>query len=72
MKNRWMWSVVALLAGAGVFVGLARAQDEGAGRPAWMVLGPQHEAMKKFLGRWEVSSVWHFPGGDIKSQGNAR
>ena len=63
MKNRWIVLGAVLLVAGGFFAGHVVAEDGDAGGagmqiPDWVKPAPEHEAMKKFLGSWDVEMKW--------------
>ena len=66
--SRWMTTAAVLVAcGACFLVGQVSAQDDGGGggmqMPEWAQKGPEHEAMKKWAGEWDVAQkMWMAPG----------
>lgn len=60
MKRFLRFLVPALACAAGLFVGVAVAQEGGGpgggamGMPAWMAKGKEHEQMRKLVGSWDA------------------
>lgn len=59
MKRLLAFGVPALACAAGLLMGVAFAQEGGGGvamgMPAWMMKGPEHESLKKFVGTWDAT-----------------
>lgn len=72
MKRARFCSALAVACAAGLFVGIGVAQEGG--MPAWMRPAPEHKALERLVGNWEVDSVFHMgpPGTEpMKSKGKA-
>jgi hypothetical protein len=58
MKRYLRFGIPALACAAGLFVGVAVAQEGGApgmATPAWMAKGKEHESLKKYVGTWDAA-----------------